>query len=267
MVQQTPTLGISFLGLNWQHAPFDDVRVRQAFSLAFDRTTILPAASRPVQQPSIHLVPEGMPGYNPNLTDAAGRTGTDALAPDLDAARKLANAYAAEKCASNFAKCPAVTYMVFGYGSSSQLELAQGIAARWRQAFPGWAIQAIAWGGSGDLTSFSNLQLGWDGWSVDYPDPQDFLSVLWATQASYNHSHVSDPQADALLAQADGMSEQSTRIPLYQHAEQLLVTQGAAIALAQTYVTYALRSRVVNWRIAPTKVTPLSIWQTVYLMG
>jgi peptide/nickel transport system substrate-binding protein/oligopeptide transport system substrate-binding protein len=265
MVQQTPTLGISFLRLNWQRAPFDDVRVRQAFSLALDRTTILPAASRPGQQPSIHLVPEGMPGYNPNLTDAAGRTGTDALAPDLDAARKLANAYTAEKCAGDFAKCPAVTYMAFDSGSSSQLELAQGIAAQWRQAFPGWEIQATAWGGSGQLETVSNLQLGWDGWSVDYPDPQDVLSLLWATHASYNQSHVSVPQADALLAQADGMGEQSARIQLYQYAEQLLVTQGAAIPLAQTYATYALRSRVAKWRIAATNVTPLSIWQTAYL--
>jgi ABC-type oligopeptide transport system substrate-binding subunit len=265
MVWQTLTLAISFLRLNWQRAPFDDVRVRQAFSLALDRTAILPAASRPFQQPSVHLVPEGMPGYNPDLTDAAGRTGSDALTPDLDAARTLANAYATEKCSGDFAKCPAVTYWVFGSGSSSQIELAQGITAQWRYAFPGWTIEAIVWGGSGNLQAFSNLQLSWDGWSVDYPDPQDFLSVLWTTHAAFNQSHVSVPQADALLAQADGMSEQSTRMPLYKHAEQLLVTQGAAIPLAQTYTTYALRSRVAHWRIAPTNVTPLSIWQTAYL--
>jgi peptide/nickel transport system substrate-binding protein/oligopeptide transport system substrate-binding protein len=264
-VRQTPTLAIAFLRLNWQRAPFHDVRVRQAFSLALDRTTILPAASRPLQQPSIHLVPEGMPGYNPDLTDAAGRKGKDALTPDLTTARTLASAYATEQCAGDFAKCPAVTYMVFSSGSSNQIELAQGIAAQWRQAFPGWAIQAVVWSGSADPKLFSNLQLSWDGWGVDYPDPQDFLSVLWTTHAAYNQSHVSVPQADALLAQADGMSEQTSRIPLYQHAEQLLLSQGAAIPLAQTYTTYAVRSRVANWQIAPTNITPLSIWQTTYL--
>jgi peptide/nickel transport system substrate-binding protein/oligopeptide transport system substrate-binding protein len=86
-VQQTPTLGLSFERLNWQLAPFDDVRVRQAFSLALDRTLVLPETSRPFQQPSIHLVPEGMPGYNADLTDAAGRRGKDALTDDLSAAR------------------------------------------------------------------------------------------------------------------------------------------------------------------------------------
>jgi len=265
VVRQAPTLGIRFLRPNWQLAPFDDVRVRQAFSLALDRTAILPTALRPVQQPSIHLVPEGMPGYNPDLADAAGRTGKDALSPDLAAARTLASGYATEQCAGDFAKCPAVTYSV-NDSSSSQLELAQGIAAQWRQAFPGWVIQLMGTShGVGDLKTFSNLQLSWDGWGADYPDPQDFLSVLWATHASYNQSHVSVPQADALLAQADNMSDLTTRMPLYQHAEQLLVTQGAAIPLAQTYATYALRSRVADWRIAPTNSTPLSIWQTAYL--
>jgi len=90
--------------------------------------------------------------------------------------------------------------MVFSSGSSNQIELAQGIAAQWRQAFPGWAIQAVVWSGSADPKLFSNLQLSWDGWGVDYPDPQDFLSVLWTTHAAYNQSHVSVPQADALLA-------------------------------------------------------------------
>ena len=82
-VQQTPMLSYWYVAPNWQLAPFDDVRVRQAFSLALDRNALIPEASRPFRQPTIHLVPEGMPGYNPDLTDAAGRKGKDALTPDL----------------------------------------------------------------------------------------------------------------------------------------------------------------------------------------
>jgi ABC-type transport system substrate-binding protein len=66
------------------------------------------------------------------------------------------------------------------------------------------------------------------GGGPDYPDPQDFLSLLWTTTTPYNAnlSHVSVPQADTLLAQADSMSDQAARIPLYQQAEQLLGKQG-----------------------------------------
>jgi peptide/nickel transport system substrate-binding protein/oligopeptide transport system substrate-binding protein len=97
-VQQTPMLSYWSLKPNWQFAPFDDVRVRQGFSLALDRNALIlkgfgsaqpdlpPETIRAYRQPTIHLVPEGMPGYNPALADAAGRTGMEALTPDLDAA-------------------------------------------------------------------------------------------------------------------------------------------------------------------------------------
>ena len=58
-VQQTPMLSYWYLAPNWRLAPFDDVRVRQAFSLALDRNALMPEASRPFRQPTIHLVLEG----------------------------------------------------------------------------------------------------------------------------------------------------------------------------------------------------------------
>jgi ABC-type transport system substrate-binding protein len=100
---------------------------------------------------------------------------------------------------------------------------------------------------------------------ADYPDPQDFLNMLWMTFAVYNAGHISVPQVDALLAQADRMSDQGARIPLYQLAEQMLVNQGATIPLTQPVTWYPVRSRVAGWRIAPMGVTPLSVWQTVYI--
>jgi hypothetical protein len=53
-----------------------------------------------------------------------------------------------------------------------------------------------------------------------------------------------------------------TKGALYQQAEQPLVDQVAAIPLYQSKIPYVVRTRVVNWRIAPTGQTPLSVWQT-----
>jgi hypothetical protein len=61
------------------------------------------------------------------------------------------------------------------------------------------------------------------------------------------------------------MSDQAARMSHYQLAEQLLINQCAAIPLAQPMSTYAMRSRVVGWRVAATGVTPLGVWQTAYL--
>jgi ABC-type oligopeptide transport system substrate-binding subunit len=115
------------------------------------------------------------------------------------------------------------------------------------------------------LKVFPPFPLALGGWTQDYPDPQDFLSLLWTTHAEENLGHESVPEADALLAQADRMRDQAARIRLYQQAEQLLVKEGAAIPLFQTMTNYAVRSRVAGWRIAPTGQTPLSVWQSTYL--
>jgi ABC-type oligopeptide transport system substrate-binding subunit len=279
-VQQTPMLVYWYLRLNWQLAPFDDVRVRHAFSLALDRNalalqgtsfsqTILPPETiRAYRQPTIHLVLEGLPGYNPDLTDAAGRSGKDALTPDLDAARSLARAYAAERCGGDYAKCPPITIPRPTRSPSSANVVAEAVLDQARRAFPGWVIQIEEIGGV-ELKVFPPLQVLLDAWGADYPDPQDFLSLLWTTNPPYPYgsaaSHVSVPQVDALLSQADGMNDQSARIPLYQLAEQLLVNQGAAVPLYQPLQNDAVRSRVSGWRVAPTLQTPLSVWQTAYL--
>ncbi|HEY7021717.1 MAG TPA: peptide ABC transporter substrate-binding protein [Ktedonobacterales bacterium] len=264
VLQQVPSLGFSFLAINWKYAPFDDVRVRQAFSLALDRQAIEHEMFLDTSQPTIHLAPEGMPGYNPDLTDAAGRKGKDALTPDIPAAQALLKSYAADKCRGQLVLCPPI-YLSVPNGSTRFLQLGKMLQQQWQQAFPGWSISLQTLGGDIELSRPRHLQLWWDGWGADYPDPHDFLSVLWATQAEYNYSAVSMPQVDALLSQADGMSDQAARISLYQLAEQLLVNQGAAIPLTQNVYWYAVRSRVVGWQVAPTDVTPLSVWQTAYL--
>jgi hypothetical protein len=67
-------------------------------------------------------------------------------------------------------------------------------------------------------------------WAAGYPDPQDFVSMQWATDAPFNESAVGVPSADALMKQADVSSDTTGRLAQYQQAEQLLVDQDAFIA-------------------------------------
>jgi ABC-type transport system substrate-binding protein len=155
-------------------------------------------------------------------------------------ARRLASAYAAEQCGLSYAHCAQIWWSArFHAGLTDQ------VINQWRAAFPGWSIQElpVCHGPSCNIQSFRALGglLG-TVWHADYPDPQDFFSNLWTTHAHYNDGHVSIPQVDRLCAQADGMSDQAARVPLYQQAEQLLVSQVAAIPLYQFIDMHAVRS-------------------------
>jgi oligopeptide transport system substrate-binding protein len=258
---QVSLLAFSYLTLDWKQAPFDDIRMRKAFWLTLDRQAIAHDIYKDTVQPTIHLLPEGLPGYNADLRDAFGRTGKEALTADLTTARRLANEYATEKCGGDFVRCPPITYFITQYRPTN-VRLTQALLNSWQNVFPGWPLSPVL---RGLQIKARTSHLTASGWGADFPDPSDFISMLWTTNASYNRNFVSISQVDALCVQADGMSDLSARIPLYQQAEQLLVNQVAAIPYAQPLQTYDMRARVSNWRLAPTGQTPLSVWQSAYI--
>jgi peptide/nickel transport system substrate-binding protein/oligopeptide transport system substrate-binding protein len=267
--QEVATPTITFLALNWRRAPFDDLRVRQAFWLAIDRTALVSAAADPPAKPTAHLLVEGLPDYNPTLRDPAQRTGPQTLTADLVRARALISSYAAEKCRGKLEQCAPINYFVYGYESSPRGREADALVAQWRAAFPGWPITT---GGCdrGCPEVFTSQWLGQtqmtrSGWGLDYPDSHTVLSLLWRTGSAYNTMAVNLPQGDGLLDQADTSTDQASRTQFYQHAEQLLVDQVAAIPLFQQEAVSVARSSVVGWRILATRQTPLDVWQTTYI--
>jgi oligopeptide transport system substrate-binding protein len=267
---EIPSLAVRFLRVNWALAPFDDVRVRNAFSLAIDRKAITTHVENGATSPTIHMMIKGLPSYNPDLKNAAGDSGDTALSANVPKAQELAKAYAADKCGGDFARCVPVVYAYPAVSLSEvspQVLVAQALQQMWATAFPGWQITLQGLSPDIFFKSFSRLQLGWAVFSADYPDPQDFLSLLWAKDANYNQSAVDVPEADALERQADASFDATGRLALYQRAEQLLVNQGAFIVYEQPLFSYVVRSstKLVKWRINAYGVTALLTWQQAYI--
>src|SRR5262249_46391728 len=144
--------------------------------------------------------------------------------------------------------------------------IAQKIETQWAAAFPGWPVTINTENIAYVTDEWRNrVQLLLDSWPLDFPDPQRFLSQWFTPSSETDKPVVSIPEVTALCAQADASTDQPVRLTLYQQAEQLLLTQGAAIPLYQPIETTAVRSRVARWRLAPTGMTPLSVWQSTYI--
>jgi ABC-type oligopeptide transport system substrate-binding subunit len=69
------------------------------------------------------------------------------------------------------------------------------------------------------------------GWIADYPDPEDFLDILFHSESSLNHSHYANPEVDRLLEAARVEADAPRRLALYRQAEELIVADAPWVPL------------------------------------
>ncbi len=266
-VPQALTVSIDF---NWTLPPFDNRDARQAFCLAINRVALvqgLPQSTSPLPGvppiPSGHLVPQGMPGYYPQLT---GIDGTSTTTGDLAKAQAHWEAYLSTL---HGAPLPTMTVEVYTYTAALKY-LHNYLEAAWTTAFPQVAGHFVD-------SPFPHTILAEQappatifkfGWLADYPDPQDFLSRLHASGAPNNLAKSSVPDADALMSAADRLSapaQQSARMSAYHQAEQELIQQVAACPLYQTQIAYLLRPYVSGMRQTSLGLIPNNDWIAGYI--
>jgi oligopeptide transport system substrate-binding protein len=228
--------------------PFDDVKVRQAFSMAFDRQKYIDVVNNGVGIPAVGLYPPALPGYNLNL---------HGLPYDPAQARQLL----AQSKYGGPQGLPPITFTDAGFGNSAGPSVA-AMAQMWQQNLgvtitvenlePDRYLDLLNSGQHGQLFS--------SGWCGDYPDPENFADVLFHTGAQQNTGKFSDPALDTVLDQARGEQDVTKRIQLYQQAEQMIVQDAPALFIMNN-VSYEL----VKPNVKGFVLTPIGIPLERYL--
>jgi len=222
--------------------PFDDVNVRKAFSMAFDRQKYIDIVTNGHALPANGLYPPGLPGFNIALKG---------LPYDPAQARQLL----AQSKYGGPDGLPPIVFSNIGTGSSVSGNVA-ALAEMWEQNLgvtitvenlePNYYYDQIYSGNHGQLFS--------GGWCADYPDPENFADVLFHTGSSQNNGGYSNLQLDALLESARVEQDVSKRIALYQQAEQIIVEDAAAL-----FTTYSLSYQLVKPYVKGYVFTPIDI--------
>jgi len=222
--------------------PFDDINVRKAFSMAFDRQRYIDVVLRGQALPAIGPFPPGLPGFSYALV---GLPYDPAQARDLLKKSKYGGPEG----------LPPIIYTNGGTGSYISPDVS-ALAEMWQQNLgvtikieniePNYYYDQVYSGNHGQIFS--------GGWCADYPDPENFADVLFHSGSTQNQGGYSNPELDKLLEQARVEQDVTKRIGMYQQAEQTIVNDAAVL-----FTTHSLSYQLVKPYVKGFVYTPISV--------
>ena len=258
-----PRLSVSYIGFNVEKPPFDDVHFRRALNFAIDKELIANEVYAGLIKPAYGILPPGFPGYT---------EGIEGL--EFDQARAVeemcASAYASqEACEAVRAEgieqvaemslysedAPRIVLSVSGTGGDVGIGT-QVILEMWENTLGVEVeIQQVEWATYLQDLNQRKFQVFSLGWQADYPDPQDFLDILFHTESETNHGAYSNSEVDAILEDARIERDGNKRVELYNIAEQMIIDDAAWVPLWYEGESHVLiKPHIKDYRLLPMTI-------------
>jgi oligopeptide transport system substrate-binding protein len=210
--QRTPLLRVYYYGFNVEKAPFNDLRVRRAFSMSVDREEF-PRVLKGGEIATTSWIPPKMFAYNPEI----------GLKFYPEGARRLL----AEAGYPGGEGLPPIT-VVYDTGQINNL-IAENLQAQWqRNLHIRVDLDNQEWKVFLKRLKTDTPQIFRLGWGADYPDPDNFMA-LFTTQSGNNNTHWGNPRYDDLIAKAASEPNPIQRGSLYDEAQRILTEKDVAI--------------------------------------
>ena len=105
-----------------------------------------------------------------------------------------------------------------------------------------------------DRRDAGEFLFGTTGWCADYPDPQNFLEILFHSESQENTSGYSNPVFDDLVEKAAIETDPQVRNALYGEAEDLLLDSYVLVPLWRGQTRILVKPWVKNLVITPIGV-------------
>ena len=240
-----PALGTAFCVFNVARAPFDDPRVRKAFTLAIDRTAMVEKVTLGGQKPAVAFIPYGIPGVGSDRDfRAEGGTFLPERA-DPEAAKKLL----AEAGYPDGKGFPKVAYK---YNlSSTNKAIAEALQAMWKQNL-GVEVELAneEWKVFLNTREQGDFQIARHAYVTIFFDAGSLLEG-WVTGSPKNVARYSDPEYDALIRDSLKQMDRSKRMEDMHRAEAILMRDLPVLPLYFYSTPYMQSARVKGIYISP----------------
>lgn len=217
-------LGTYYISFNAKKAPFNNVKVRKALSLAIDRNFIAEQIGKAGQVPASAYVPIGLAGKDPTKEFRA--EGGDYYS--VKAADYAANVAEAKKLLAEAGYPGGKGFPKFEYlhnVSSGHQAIGEALQNMWKKELGiECTLSAQEWGVFTATRRKGDYDVARNGWLGDYNDPISFLD-MWETKSGNNDSKWSNAEFDALIKTIKGTDDRTVRYDAMHKAEDILMAE------------------------------------------
>ncbi len=235
-------LSMMYLVFNTTVPPFDDVRVRQALSLAVDQRILTDKVLRSGNTPAYSFTPALLDGYRGVPLPHADTPGP----ARLEQARALLSA-------AGFGADRPLELTLRHVTGAEQKKVNLAITGMWRRlGVRAQLHQSELRNHFGDLRQ-GDFEVAWAGW-VGENNAEHYLSLLQSDTGDVNYGRFKLAAYDALMQRAQNTAAQDERNELLRQAEALVVQHYAVVPLYSTAVRRLVQPDLKGWHDNPRDI-------------
>lgn len=226
-----PYVGTYFVCFNTEKEPFNDPKVRKAFSLAIDRNFIVNQVTGQGQEPATAYVPSGVYDANGAEGDDFRTVGGDYYSindedyeKNIEEAKKLMEE-AGYKDGEGF---PQIDYL---YNTDENHKaIAEALQNMWQENLGVQVnLQNQDWNVFLKERKEGNYNIARHGWIADYNDPMSFID-MWLTGGGNNDAQYKNSEFDKFVKAAKATSDPDERMENMHKAEDILIGEDNVVA-------------------------------------
>lgn len=235
-VEYLPFLNISYLVMNHNQPPFDQLKVRQAVGQIIDRDSMVIESYNTLSRPAYSFLPPTMIGYSEIFKT---------VHPSIGKAKKLLeeagyrNGFSTELWVMDQPR----KYL------PNPVETAYFIKDRLKLIDIDVTIRVIEWNEYIEALREGQHPMALAGWQGDYVDPDNFLFTMFYSSnveegTVLNYSFYSNDEVDEALRKGRRVADEEFRSFIYSDIQQTLFEDMAALPLAHTMTAIGVSDQV-----------------------